>query len=265
LLKTSVTTNGPGRSLGPDERERLLLRYLPEVRYIAKRIYDRLPSHISFGDLVQAGTLGLIDAVDRFDQQRNVDLSTYAKFRIRGAIIDSLRQSDWSPRGLRMSMRRVEQVSRDLATELGRWPTESETAAKLELTLEQYQELLGSLTGLTLESLNTQVEDSDETMMDRLQASDDESPLRLCLRTETRELVVRGLEELGEKEKQVLSLYYLEELTMKEVGAVLNVGESRVSQIHTAALIRLRSILMDFSRPRVSPSKLGSTRKGGSR
>jgi len=244
-LKTSAKTTGSGNTLGAEEREQLLLRYLPEVQYIARRIYDRLPSYISFGDLVQAGTLGLIDAVDRFDHQRNVDLCTYAKFRIRGAIMDSLRQSDWSPRSLRLSMRRVEQASRDLATELGRWPTESEVAGKLQLTLEQYQELLGSLTGLTLESLDTQLEDSDETVVDRIQAADDESPLRLYLRTELRALVLKGLGELGER--QVLSLYYLEELTMKEVGAVLNIGESRVSQIHTAALIRLRAVVKDIA------------------
>jgi RNA polymerase sigma factor FliA len=262
-LKPLVTTMRSGSSLAAEERERLLLRYLPEVRYIARRIYDRLPSYISFGDLVQAGTLGLIDAVDRFDHERNVDLATYAKFRIRGSIMDSLRQADWSPRGLRMSVRRVEHVSRDLATELGRWPTESEVAAKLELTLEQYQELLGSLTGLTLESLDTQLEDSDETMVDRLQAPEDESPLRLYLRTELRELVVKGLGELGEKERQVLSLYYLEELTMKEVGAVLNVGESRVSQIHTSALIRLRSAIKDLALSKVTNPADVTPRRGG--
>jgi len=249
--------------LRAEEREQLLLRYLPEVQYIARRIYDRLPSYISFGDLVQAGTLGLIDAVDRFDHERNVDLGTYAKFRIRGAIMDSLRQSDWSPRSLRSSMRKVEQASRDLATGLGRWPTESEVASKLELTLEQYQELLGSLTGLTLESLDTQVEDSDETVVDRIQATDDESPLRLYLRTELRALVFKGLGELGEKERQVLSLYYLEELTMKEVGAVLNVGESRVSQIHTAALIRLRAVMKDMAVSKIAAPTASAPHAGG--
>jgi RNA polymerase sigma factor FliA len=253
-LKTLDATIRPGRPSGDVGREQLLLQYLPEVRYIARRIHERLPSHVSFGDLVQAGTLGLIDAVDRFDHERNVDLATYAKFRIRGAIMDSLRQADWSPRSLRTSMRKVEHVTRTLANELGHWPSESEIAARLQLTLEQYRELLGNFTGLTLESLDIQFEDSEETVLDRLRAPDEESPLRLCLRSELRALVIKGLGEIGEKERQVLSLYYLEELTMKEVGAVLNIGESRVSQIHTAALIRLRSVMMDHS-----PSKVESS------
>jgi RNA polymerase sigma factor FliA len=245
---------GLGQDPGSSEREQLLLRYLPEVRYIARRIYERLPSHVSFGDLVQAGTLGLIDAVDRFDRGRNVDIGTYAKFRIRGAILDSLRRDDWSPRSLRMSMRKVELASRTLANDLGRWPSESEIATALELTLEQYRDLIGSLTGLTLESLDVQLEDSDETLLDRLQAPDDQSPLKLCLRSELHAFLTKALGELAEKERQVLSLYYLEELTMKEVGAVLNLGESRVSQIHTAALIHLRAVVKQYSESRLEAS-----------
>jgi RNA polymerase sigma factor for flagellar operon FliA len=252
VLNTSLTTPAAAGALSSEDRERILLNYLPEVRYIARRIHDRLPPHVSFDDLVQAGILGLIDAVDRFDPKRNVDLGAYAKFRIRGSILDSLRQSDWSPRSLRQSMRRVEQASRDLASELGRWPTESEVAAKLEMKLEEFQELLGNFPGLSLGSLHTQLDGSDEELIDALSANDDVNPYQMCLREELCKLVAGAVGDLGEKERQVLSLYYLEELTMKEVGAVMNIGESRVSQIHTAALIRVRSCVSEACRSKVN-------------
>ena len=202
-------------ALDPVERQRLLTENLPEVRYIARRIHDRLPSHVPFDDLVHAGILGLIDAVDKYDPQKNVQLKSYARFRIRGAILDSLRQMDWSPRNLRRQARRIEEANRELSAELGRAPSESEIAAKIGVSLEEFQQLLGELRGLDLGSL----------------------------RAEIRNLLAKAISELDEKERQVLGLYYLEELTMKEVGMILGIGESRVSQIHTAALIRLRSRL----------------------
>src|SRR5271165_4757746 len=135
------------------ERERLLLENLPEVRYIARRIYDRLPPHVPFDDLVHAGILGLIDAVDKFDPKRNVQLKSYAKFRIRGAILDSLRQMDWSPRALRRQARKIEEAQQELGTKLGRGATEVESAAHLGMPLEEFQHLLGDLRGLDVGSL----------------------------------------------------------------------------------------------------------------
>src|SRR5579862_6602271 len=125
-----------------EERQRLLAEHLPEVRYIARRIHDRLPPHVSFDDLVHAGILGLIDAVDKFDPQKNVQLKSYARFRIRGAILDSLRQMDWSPRTLRRQARRIEDTHRELAAELGRAPTEQELAGRMGLSLGEFQRLL---------------------------------------------------------------------------------------------------------------------------
>src|SRR5271165_2195803 len=169
------------------ERERLLLENLPEVRYIARRVYDRLPSHVSFDDLVHAGILGLIDAVDKFDPSKNVQLKSYARFRIRGAILDSLRQMDWSPRNLRRQARRIEEAHRELAAELGRAPSEPELAIRLELGLAEFQHLLGELRGLDLGSLQTQSDDggSDDTIA-VMASRPEEDPFQVTLRAELR-------------------------------------------------------------------------------
>ncbi|HEY2461209.1 MAG TPA: FliA/WhiG family RNA polymerase sigma factor [Candidatus Acidoferrum sp.] len=269
MMTTSATSESRTAALDPAERQRLLTENLPEVRYIARRIHDRLPSHVPFDDLVHAGILGLIDAVDKFDSSKNVQLKSYARFRIRGAILDSLRQMDWSPRNLRRQARRIEDTNRELAAELGRSPTEPELAERLELGLEEFQHLLGELRGLDIGSLQAQFEDggSDESIS-AVATRTEEDPFQLTLRTEMRRLLTEAIEELEDKERQVLGLYYLEELTMKEVGVILNIGESRVSQIHTAALIRLRSRLQTSvasssgskSSGDRSPSLAGSTR-----
>ena len=242
--------NAPGKAVARtatidlDERQRVLNENLSEVRYIARRIHDRLPSHVPFDDLVHAGILGLIDAVDKFNPARNVQLKSYARFRIRGAILDSLRQMDWSPRNLRRQARRIEEARRELAIELGRAPTETETAARLGMQLTEFQQLLGDLRGLDLGSLQGAQDDGgSEEETGPIAQRTEEDPFQLTFRTEMRVLLVEAISELDEKEQQVLGLYYLEELTMKEVGVILDIGESRVSQIHSAALIRLRSRL----------------------
>jgi RNA polymerase sigma factor FliA len=244
MLTTTTKSRPSAATPGSDERQQLLIENLPEVRYIARRIHDRLPSHVHFDDLVHAGILGLIDAVDKFDPSKNVQLKSYARFRIRGAILDSLRQMDWSPRHLRRQARQIEQVNRELSSELGRAPSEPEMAARLGIDLAEFQRTLGELRGLDLGSLQGQ---SDDGLIEENVAvaatRPDEDPFHLTLRTEMRTILAQAIDELDEKERHVLGLYYLEELTMKEVGVILNIGESRVSQIHTAALIRLRSRL----------------------
>jgi len=245
MLTTSSQSEERVAPVDTGERQRLLLENLPEVRYIARRIHDRLPPHVPFDDLVHAGILGLIDAVDKFDPSKNVQLKSYARFRIRGAILDSLRQMDWGPRQLRRQARRIEEANRELVAELGHAPYETELAARLGMDLEEFQQLLGELRGLDLGSLEGQSDDGlieENTAVVATRA--DEDPFHLTLRTEMRSILARAIEELDEKERQVLGLYYLEELTMKEVGMILDIGESRVSQIHTAALIRLRSRLL---------------------
>ena len=238
------------------ERERLLQENLPEVRYIARRIYDRLPPHVPFDDLVHAGILGLIDAVDKFDPKRNVQLKSYARFRIRGAILDSLRQMDWSPRSLRRQARRIEDAQRELAAIIGHAPSDQETAEQMGMALEEYHQLLGELRGLDLGSLQSGGnDDSPEDPHLSVTAKEEEDPFSLCLRSEMRALLTEAIDELGEKERHVLGLYYLEELTMKEVGVILDIGESRVSQIHTAAILRLRARL----RERIASQRNSST------
>jgi RNA polymerase sigma factor FliA len=240
-MLTTSDKSAQQHGLDPAERERLLTENLPEVRYIARRIHDRLPSHVQFDDLVHAGIIGLIDAVDKFDPGKNVQLKSYARFRIRGAILDSLRQLDWSPRNLRRQARRIEEAHRELAALSGHAPSEPEVAAHLGLDLEDFQHLLGELRGLDLGSLHFQADDGgSDDQMSGVAFRPEEDPFNVTLRSEMRTLLSQAIDELDEKERQVLALYYLEELTMKEVGIIMNIGESRVSQIHTAALIRLR-------------------------
>jgi RNA polymerase sigma factor for flagellar operon FliA len=233
-----------GRSWSvPEARERLLLDHLPQVKFIARRIHDRLPAQVPLDDLIHAGVVGLIDAVEKFDPSKNVQLKSYAKFRIRGAILDSLREMDWGPRHLRRQARRIEEAHLALKLRLGRVATEPELASELGMPLEDFQHLLGELRGLDLGSLQAELVDpqNEEDVLKGRTGGADNDPYFLCLHEEMKAHIANALEELDEKERQVVTLYYMEELTMREVGALLGVGESRVSQIHSAAIVRLRA------------------------
>jgi len=230
------------------QRDKLLLEHLPQVQYIARRIHDRLPPQVLLEDLVHAGILGLMDAVRKFDPSKNVQLKHYAEFRIRGAILDSLRQIDWSPRMLRRQARRLEQAISDCKAKFGRDPTEPEIAAELNMTLESLQHLMGDLRGLDIGSLQSDSDGpgaSEETIQAH-PGSEEEDPFQRTLKSEMTSLLARAIGELPDRERQILALYHFEELTMKEVGAALGIGESRVSQIHTAALLRLRVRLREL-------------------
>ena len=231
-----------------DERERILLEQLPQVRYLARRIHERLPRHVPLEDLIHAGVVGLIDALNKFDRSKHVQFGSYAKFRIRGAILDSLREMDWGPRDLRRKARKVEEAHRKLSLELSRAPTENEVAAELGLALKDFQHLLGELDSLEVGSLHVESrwDGKDEDLCDYLPNAPEDTPFFRCLRSEMKELLARVIAELPQKEQQVLALYYFEELTMKEVGAALGIGESRVSQIHSLAVVRLRSRLEEM-------------------
>jgi RNA polymerase sigma factor for flagellar operon FliA len=232
-----------------EERERLLLEQLPQVRYIARRIHERLPRHVPLEDLVHAGVVGLIDALHKYDRSKHVQFGSYAKFRIRGAILDSLREMDWSPRDLRRKARRLEEAHCKLRSELGRNPSEPELAVELNMDLRGLQLLLGEINGLEIGSLRVASprDGKEEDLCEYLPNDPRETPLVLCLNSEMKQLLARAIGDLPEKERQVLALYYYEELTMKEVGAVLGVGESRVSQIHSMALVRLRARLSELT------------------
>jgi RNA polymerase sigma factor for flagellar operon FliA len=231
------------------ERERLLMQQLPQVRYIARRIHDHLPRHVLLDDLVHAGVLGLIDALQKFDAEKHVQFGSYAKFRIRGAILDSLREMDWSPRDLRRKGRRLEEAYNKLRSEIGRNPNEPELAAELGMGLRDLQVLLGEIDGLEVGSLRilSPRDGKEEDLCEYLPNEADETPLILCLRSEMKQILANAIEELPQKEQQVLVLYYYQELTMKQVGAVLGVGESRVSQIHSVAVVRLRARLGEIT------------------
>lgn len=231
-----------------EDRDRILLEQLPQVRYLARRIHERLPRHVPLEDLVHAGVIGLIDALNKFDSSKHVQFGSYAKFRIRGAILDSLRELDWGPRELRRKARKVEEAHRKLSLELSRAPTENEVAAELGMSLNEFQHLLGELDSLEVGSLRVESpwDGKEEDLCEYLPNAPEDTPFFRCLRSEMKDLLARVVAELPEKERQVLSLYYFEELTMKEVGAVLGIGESRVSQIHSLAVVRLRSRLEEM-------------------
>lgn len=235
---------GPVESCTASERDVLLMEHLATVRYVARRIHERLPQHVDLEDLVSAGVVGLIDALSKFDRSKKVQFKSYAQFRIRGAILDSLRTLDWSPRELRRKGRAVEEAIRTVTQRVGRAPLEQEIATEMGLNLGDYQQLLGELKGLEIGSLHIErSEDSGDEELAYVPGSPDEDPLFRCLKGEMKQRLVDAIDELPEKERMVLTLYYYEELTMKEIGLTLGVVESRVSQIHSSAVVRLRAAL----------------------
>lgn len=237
------------------DREKLVEEMLVQVKYIARRIHERLPQHVPFDDLVQAGMVGLLDAAQKFDPTKNAQLKTYAKFRIRGAILDSLRDCDWGPRDLRRQARQVEEVQTKLRNQFGRAPTEEEIAKELGLDLAEYYELLGTLHGMTLGSLedSTDHDDAHDELCTYVPYAPEQDPFFLCASSEMKDILQKALGDLPKKEKEVLILYYYEELTLREVGEILGVVESRVSQLRSAALTRLRSRMQDLLNERPVP------------
>jgi RNA polymerase sigma factor FliA len=230
-----------GAPLDAAAREKLLLEHLPQVQYVARRIHRRLPQQVLLEDLVHAGILGLMDAVRKYDPGKNVQLKHYAEFRIRGAILDSLRLVDWSPRALRRQARRMEQAIQHCKARLGRDPNETEIAEELKVSLASLQRLQGDLRGLEVGSLQADADEpSDREAIQSRAESEEDDPFHQAMRTETIELLDKAIGELPIREREVLALYHFQELTMKQVGARMSIGESRVSQINTAALQRLR-------------------------
>ena len=230
------------------EQERVLLEHLPIVRFLARRIHERLPQHVEIEDLVSAGVVGLMDAFQKFDPAKKVQFRSYAQFRIRGAILDSLRTLDWSPRELRRKGRAVEEAIRVLTARLGHAPNEAEVAAEMALGLEEYQQLLGDLKGLEIGTLHMEHnEDSGEEELAYVPGRPDEDPLFRCLRSELEGRLAEAIQTLPDRERLVMSLYYFEEMTMREIGLALGVVESRVSQVHASAVVHLRAALKDLA------------------
>ena len=228
----------------PDERESLIVETLPLIKHIAHRVATRLPTNIEMRDLVNAGVLGLLDAVDKFEPERNVKFKTYAEVRIRGAILDSLRNLDWAPRSLRKKSKDLEKTYAELTQKLGRAATDEEVSEALGEDIEDFHALVDQLHGLTIGSFENLSDSEDsENFINYYPDDGSNDPYARFETSELTGFLTEAIEELPEKERLVLSLYYYEEFTMKEIGTLLGVNESRVSQLHTKATLRLRGKL----------------------
>ncbi|HEX5430870.1 MAG TPA: FliA/WhiG family RNA polymerase sigma factor [Bryobacteraceae bacterium] len=230
----------------PEEREALILEHLPQVRLIARRIHERLPESVNLDDLISTGTLGLISAIDRFDASLKVKLKTYAEYKIRGAILDSLRGLDWAPRQQRKRAKRIEAAISQAEQRLRRTPSEDEIAEQLGLTIAEYHEWLIEIRGLnlgSLESANTGGDDNGRDLLRYVSDVEEAWPSRLLERSELQRLLAEAIGKMPEIEKTVLSLYYYEEMTLREISKIVHLHESRISQLKSQAILRLRAYM----------------------
>lgn len=247
---------------GIDERNEFVMRELPQVYYIAAKISERLPKHVDMEDLVQTGVIGLLDAYRNYDSSKNAQFSTFAKFRIRGAILDSLRKLDWGSRNLRRKGRAIASSVVKLESELGRQPLEEEIAADLQMPLEDLQSAMTQLDGLYLvgqqgNSSHDHAESYD--LIESAPSAGGDNPFELCLEGERKAQLIEAISRMPEREQLILSLYYQQELTMKEVAEIVGIGVSRVSQIHAAAMVTLRASLGHLSERTTSTLDISPT------
>ena len=230
-----------------ENREEVIIRYSPMIKYVANRIAMRLPPHIEVDDLISVGVLGLMDAISKYDSSRGAKFKTYAEFRVRGAILDELRSLDWVPRSIRQKASAVEKVVRSLEAKLRRLPEDEEVAKEMDLTLDQFYRTIDetkSVPVFSLEDLGIAKESGEQqSLLDCLAGKADADPQTQIRLIELKEIIAKAIDTLPEKERLMVSLYYYEELTMKEIGAVLDITESRVSQIHSKAVLHLRTKL----------------------
>jgi RNA polymerase sigma factor for flagellar operon FliA len=227
-----------------DERERLILEHLPQVRLIARRIHERLPESVCLEDLVSTGVVGLISAIDHFDPSHNVKLKTYAEYKIRGAILDSLRGMDWAPRQQRKRSKMIEAAIAAAEQKLHRAPAEEEIASQLGITMEEYHEWLVEVRGVNLGSLeSTSSEDDGRDLLKFISDTEENWPSRIFERAELERLLAEAIEKMPATERTVLSLYYHEELTLREISRIVKLHESRISQLKSQAILRLRTYI----------------------
>lgn len=225
----------------------LLKQYQPLVRRLAHQMIAKLPANVELDDLIQVGMIGLSDALSRFDANQGVQFETFATQRIRGAMLDELRGSDWMSRGDRRQQRAIETAVHKLEQKLGRAPNEGEIAKEMELTLKEYQELLGKVRGTQLIYLEDMSGDEgDEDYLDRHVADEDANPLGRLQDQRMREALVEAIKNLPEREQFVMSMYYEQDMNLKEIAAVLGVTESRVCQLHSQSIARLRTRLREW-------------------
>jgi len=226
-------------------REKLVEEYAHIVKYIVGRIAINMPPNIEYEDLISYGTIGLLDAIDKYDPEKGVKFNTYAAMRIRGAIFDELRLMDWTPRLIRQKSKVLEDTYSKLENELGRPVNDEEVANALNISLDEFYEMLNEVNGNTIISLSEvwYLDNEDElTIADTIE-DESSNPLKEIEKEEVKEILISAIDNLPEKERLVISLYYYDELTLKEIGQVLELTESRVSQLHSKAILRLRGKL----------------------
>jgi len=234
------------------DRDTLIEDYIPLVKYLAQRISLKLPNHVEIDDLVNSGIIGLIDAIEKFDHSRGIQFKTYAEFRIRGAIFDGLRSLDWVPRSVRKQKKMVEQSYAQLEQQLGRHATDEELSKSLGVGLDEFYKILDNLKGVTMGKFVELNNNDSQSNMDGDSAiafipdTSSDDPYHTFQKQELTEILAESIRNLPDKERYVVSLYYFDELTMKEIGTVLSITESRVSQLHTKSMIRLRETLRSY-------------------
>jgi RNA polymerase sigma factor for flagellar operon FliA len=231
----------------PHIRESLIKQYAPLVKYVAGKVAVGMPQNVEFDDLVGYGVFGLFDAIEKFDPDKHVKFKTYAVTRIRGAIFDELRSIDWVPRSVRQKGREIEEAVRKLESSLGRAATDQEIAKELGMSNKDFEKAMMKVSGTSILSLNDvwyTGDDNDKvSIADSIESPQNLNPDTIVEKDEIKRVIVQAIQELPDKEKKVLVLYYYEDLTLKEIGKVLEVTESRVSQLHTKAIMRLKAKL----------------------
>lgn len=237
------------RKIGLDEKNKLILEYSPLIKFIAQKIASRLPANIELDDLISSGVIGLMDAIDKWDPTRDNKFKTYAEFRIRGAILDELRAQDWVPRSIRDKAKILDKTIVQLEAELGRTATDEEVAKALSISVDEYHDLINQVRPVSLLSIDeaqTFSSTDKKSILNLLEGTKLNNPYtQLNLKT-VKTYITAAIEELPERQRLVLSLYYYEDLNLKEIGKVLRVTESRVSQLHAQAVTRLRNKLQTF-------------------
>ncbi len=234
--------------MDPAARDKLIQEYAPKIKYMAYRLSYRLQPDIDIDDLISAGIIGLMDAMDKYDPSKETLFKTYAEFRIRGAMLDEIRAMDWVPRSVKEKSGLLYKTISSLEKELGRPPSEEEIAAALKMNINEYQDFLTqarSSSMISIEDLGMNREDSDRDMLETIRDPEKRDPLSLLMTKDRQKTLTSAIDNLPEKERKVVSLYYYNELTMKEIGRILEVTESRVSQLHTQAMIRLKGKLKE--------------------
>ena len=229
---------------GKTDKNHLLTEHAPLVKRLAYQLKAKLPPSVEVDDLIQAGMMGLLDAVNRYEESHGAQFETYAVQRIRGAMLDELRSTDWLPRSLRQNMRKIEVAMTTLQQKLGRMPTEMEVAKNLKMTLADYQDMLTEGSGHQLIYYEDYHNDEDsDNFLDRFCSDNSSDPLQGLLQDDFRDALIDAIDSLPEREKILMGLYYEQELNLKEIGAVMGVSESRVCQLHSQAVARIRASL----------------------